>query len=70
VYAAAREVKAVAKDGHALATFGGGCFWGIELAYARVPGVISTCVGYINVSRLPRPSLLLALTLCCLKEPY
>merc|ERR1712216_966886 len=48
VYAAAREVKAVAKDGHALATFGGGCFWGIELAYARVPGVISTCVGYIN----------------------
>merc|ERR1712216_659917 len=46
VYAAAREVKAVAKDGHALATFGGGCFWGIELAYARVPGVISTCVGH------------------------
>ena len=24
----------------------GGCFWGIELAYQRVPGVVSTAVGY------------------------
>jgi peptide-methionine (S)-S-oxide reductase len=45
-YAKAREVKTTTKDGYALAMFGGGCFWGIELAYARVPGVISTCVGY------------------------
>ena len=24
----------------------GGCFWGLELAYQRVPGVIKTSVGY------------------------
>ena len=26
-----------------LATFAGGCFWGLELAYQRVPGVQYTC---------------------------
>lgn len=30
----------------ALATFAGGCFWGLELAYQRVPGVQYTAVGY------------------------
>jgi peptide-methionine (S)-S-oxide reductase len=30
----------------ALATFAGGCFWGLELAYMRVPGVVYTAVGY------------------------
>jgi peptide-methionine (S)-S-oxide reductase len=30
----------------ALATFAGGCFWGLELAYMRVPGVVHTAVGY------------------------
>lgn len=29
-----------------LATFAGGCFWGLELAYQRVPGVAYTAVGY------------------------
>jgi Peptide methionine sulfoxide reductase len=29
-----------------IATFAGGCFWGIELAYQRVPGVVYTAVGY------------------------
>jgi peptide-methionine (S)-S-oxide reductase len=29
-----------------VATFGGGCFWGLELAYQREPGVLATCVGY------------------------
>jgi len=28
------------------ATFAGGCFWGLELAYQREAGVLCTCVGY------------------------
>lgn len=31
-----------------LATFGGGCFWGLELKFQRVPGVHKTSVGYAN----------------------
>jgi peptide-methionine (S)-S-oxide reductase len=29
-----------------LATFGAGCFWGIEAAFRRVPGVIDAASGY------------------------
>jgi len=29
-----------------IATFAGGCFWGTELHYQRIPGVVATCVGY------------------------
>ncbi|KAL3787835.1 hypothetical protein ACHAW5_000963 [Stephanodiscus triporus] len=43
-----KEGDATAKNGgrYTVATFALGCFWGGELAYQRMPGVISTHVGY------------------------
>lgn len=36
--------------GYELGTFAGGCFWGLELKFQRVPGVVKTSVGYANGS--------------------
>jgi peptide-methionine (S)-S-oxide reductase len=37
------------------ATFGAGCFWGVEAAFAAIPGVTATAVGYEGGS-LDQPS--------------
>jgi peptide-methionine (S)-S-oxide reductase len=37
------------------ATFGAGCFWGVEAAFADLPGVTATAVGYEGGS-LEQPS--------------
>jgi len=37
------------------ATFGAGCFWGVEAAFAAIPGVVATAVGYEG-GQLDRPS--------------
>lgn len=40
------EVPDKDPDGSSVATFAGGCFWGLELAYQRIDGVKRTQVGY------------------------
>lgn len=37
------------------ATFGAGCFWGVEAAFQRIPGVVETAVGYEG-GKLDSPS--------------
>ena len=37
------------------ATFGAGCFWGVEASFAAIPGVTATAVGYEG-GTLDRPS--------------
>ncbi|QJR15808.1 peptide-methionine (S)-S-oxide reductase MsrA [Usitatibacter palustris] len=41
--------------GHAVATFGGGCFWCMEPPYDKVPGVVATISGYMG-GRTPNPT--------------
>src|SRR3981081_1918916 len=39
----------------AIATFGAGCFWGVEAAFRQIKGVTSTAVGYLG-GTLENPS--------------
>lgn len=39
------------------ATFGAGCFWGVEAAFRHVEGVVNTSVGYMG-GHFPNPSYL------------
>jgi len=55
-FALAGEVPFRTKDGrYEVATFAGGCFWGTELHYQRINGVINTCVGYTQ-GNIDKPS--------------
>jgi peptide-methionine (S)-S-oxide reductase len=45
----------VVPPGHAVATFGGGCFWCMEPPYDKLPGVVSTTSGYMG-GRTPNPT--------------
>jgi peptide-methionine (S)-S-oxide reductase len=35
-------------DLYKTATFGAGCFWGVEAAFSKLNGVVSTAVGYMG----------------------
>ena len=37
------------------ATFGAGCFWGVEVRFGQIPGVVETAVGYEG-GKLENPS--------------
>jgi peptide-methionine (S)-S-oxide reductase len=37
------------------ATFGAGCFWGVEVAFRQVPGVVDATAGYLG-GTLPDPT--------------
>ncbi len=37
------------------AIFAGGCFWGIQSAFEKIPGVLSTQVGFIG-GKVPNPT--------------
>jgi peptide-methionine (S)-S-oxide reductase len=37
------------------ATFGAGCFWGVEVAFRQVPGVVDAVAGYLG-GTLPNPT--------------
>lgn len=43
-----KQVRSVSTSNTETAVFAGGCFWGVELSFQRVPGVVETSVGYVN----------------------
>lgn len=45
-FAEAGDVFPASRDGLEVATFAGGCFWGLQLAFEREPGVVESVVGY------------------------
>ena len=48
-------IDAAVKVGQAEAVFGCGCFWGAEKGFWRLPGVVTTAVGYAGGS-IQQPS--------------
>lgn len=40
--------SAPSESGPRLATFGAGCFWGVEVAFREIPGVVNATVGYLG----------------------
>ena len=45
----------ISKDEAETATFAAGCFWGVQLAFQRVPGVAHSMVGYTS-GRVEHPT--------------
>ena len=52
---AAAAIAAAQDTGHAKATFAGGCFWCVEEAFEKVPGVILAVSGYTD-GKVDNPS--------------
>ena len=48
---AQQDAAMMPNDGHALATFAGGCFWCMEPPYDKLDGVLSTISGYTGGSK-------------------
>jgi peptide-methionine (S)-S-oxide reductase len=49
---AQQDATTMPKDGHALATFAGGCFWCMEPPYDKLDGVLATTSGYTGGDKI------------------